>query len=365
MLKQNLFIVLIISILSCNNNSKTDNGNTEFIKGVQITSDDTDFIGETILWIGDGMAVVRSSGGNSLCKLYKLNGDKLIFSGNLINKGSGPGELYSAYTAASDQYLSIAELVPGNAKMIRFHKDSLAHMANSTSQSHTAPTRQGMFSPVLQNAYLWIDDHRFLILNAPMGEQNVLSVSDLKTDSQVSSNLWFDDGYNSNNFVKQNVYSRGTLYRKPGENRFVYACDYGNYIEAFSLTEDYQVENRTVFEQRFPAFHTKDGINFTFTKEDLQKTNGIKYAVASLSYFYAIAYNPIYDADMNNFVYKGYSNSHSDTLQVYDWEGNHIKTIILELPAYSFSWDEKQRILYAITEAQDDAPNVLRAYQLE
>lgn len=61
--------------------------------------------------------------------------------------------------------------------------------------------------------------------------------------------------------------------------------------------------------------------------------------------------------------YKGYSFSHNDIFQVFDWEGNHIKDIELELSCYNLSWDTKNNILCTLTEGEDS--DVLMRYNLE
>lgn len=227
--------------------------------------------------------------------------------------------------------------------MLRVRKDALSDFSIDKLESIKLPIEIGMVPSRVTNTYLWLDDERLMYLGGNFEEANVLTVADLAKRQSVPTLMWFEDDYKGENIVKQGVYTTSaTIYWHPGKPMYIYASGFGQYLEFFTLNSDYKVENRNVILDKTPKYEAhSDGLNYVIKDSDRYNPQGIKFVVPTEKYLYVMLENVFIDKSGELLPYKQYSAFHNDIFQVYDWEGNYVKNIELELPCNNMAWDKK------------------------
>lgn len=357
-------LLLTMVLFSCENTKNQINKiKTEKLTGTKISVGD-DFVGKGILGIlQDSIVLVMNSNGESLVEMHILKNEEMTFSKKILNQGRGPKDLLGPFYANSLTFLSFCDFAQ-NGKMLRIRKDALNDFNTDKLESTKIPII-GMFPSSLRNGYLWLDNERMMYIGGEIGNTNILTVVDLTKQQSIPTAMWFEDDYKGENIVKQGAYAiNATIYQHPSKPIYVYACGFGQYLETFTLNSEYQVENRKVILDKKPIYEARpDGFNIKIKDSDRHNPQGVKGVFPTEKYLYLMLENSFYNEDGSQASYKGYSFFHNDVIQVFDWGGNHIKNIELELPCHSLAWDTKNKKLYAITEGEKS--DILMQYELE
>ncbi|MDO5608314.1 MAG: BF3164 family lipoprotein [Capnocytophaga sp.] len=354
---RNLFFLgVLFVVVSCKKVSIPDVF-LEKIKGKVAV--EQEFTGYILGVDGENLFIGHDTGA-VLVDHYVADGDTFVFSENLVRRGNGPFDLLMPSFAVSSGYYSFCDFTLNN-KTLRLPKDSLDSKVKAfVWEASRLPVEAGRRSSFVKDAYAWIDDNRLICLAAPIGSDNILNVVDIQEEKSYPCSFWFDDDYKGDDKVKQGIYIMyAKITKHPSEDIFVYACGHGEYLEVFELDTDYKPKNRKVILERKPQYESTDGMNYTIKKSDRHNSQGIKSIAVTEKYLYVMSER----VEDGSGTYKGYSPNHNDIFQVFDWEGNHIKNIELELPCWDLAWDAANNLLYTITEAGDS--NIVMRYQLE
>ncbi|MFJ1491762.1 BF3164 family lipoprotein [Capnocytophaga canis] len=355
--------LLMLGLFSCQDvDNQRKQIKTEKLTGTKIKADD--FVGKWILGVvQDSIALVTSPGGESLVEMYILKNEETIFSQKILNRGGGPKELLAPFYATSPTFLSFCDFTQ-NGKMLHIRKDAINDFNIDKLENSKLPII-GMYPTTYLNGYLWLDDERVMYIGGETGEANILTVVDVAKQQSIPTGMWFEDDYKGDNIIKQGAYGiNASIYQHPSKSIYVYACRFGQYVETFTLNSEYQVENRKIILDKKPIYEAyPDGLNSKIKDSDRHNPQGVKNVFPTEKYLYVMLENPFYNENGNLTSYKGYSSFHNDMIQVFDWEGNHIKNIELELPSQLLAWDAKNKKLYAVTEGEE--LDTLMRYELE
>lgn len=352
-------MAIVLLLFSCEDTKKVEI--TSVLKGEKINIEHN-FVGKVILDVQDSILLMYHAKNDTLVGVYFLEDNRVSKPKKIIGKGSGPSDMIGTFYASSPNYLSFCDFYQ-NAKMLRLHKDSLRNYSGL--ESIKLSMEMGVFPTFYTNTYIWLNDDTFMYIGGDFNEKNILTVVDIAKQRNFPCSMWFNDDYKGENVVKQGAYViNARIYKHPSKPVYIYTCGNGQYLETFSLNSEYKVENRRVILKKKPVYeNTPDGLNYKIKERDMYNPQGVKFVIPTEKYLYIMLNNPIHNEKGEKIDYKGYSFFHNDVFQVFDWEGNHIKNIQLELPCYNMGWDAKNSILYTLTE--EESYDVLMRYNLE
>ena len=136
---------------------------------------------------------------------------------------------------------------------------------------------------------------------------------------------------------EQFKFIHGDLFKHPSRNLVIFPLNYIDYIFMIDVDND-----------RISAIHQQGSLSFDdqLPRVDFTRTH-FGGAVCTESYFMVL----YYAGDIN----KGASESKDvkPELMIFDWDGNFIRSVILDTMMYRIAFDEKTRILYGVDREND------------
>lgn len=358
MLKNVLIIlILLIGVVSCE--EKKQKKINEKIKGERIKGD---FIGDRLFFTEDSLFLFSKLEKTDvrLIENFRFSNNALKERKTLIFKGDGENDLYAPFlTSNSGDTLCLYDFTKN--KGIKTNKKDIFNKEKW--QKYTMSLGEDIVKPSMyKNSCIFLNSNEMLLIGGHAENENILSIYNVENQKYTSLDFWIEDDIPAEIITKQLVYSsNSTIYKHPLENIFIYACGFGRYVEIFTINNN-KISKRNCFLSEKPLYYPV-GLDFKIEKTEIDKPNGVKFVVPTHKYIYVMFNSAMFNKNWEYINYKGYSFSHNDIFQVFDWEGNHIKDIELELPCYNLSWDAKNSILYTLTEGEDS--DILMKYSLE
>lgn len=337
----------------------------EKIKGNKVYLKD-DFVGQNLLFAKDSLLAFYSY--NSLepaiVKYGVIDERTLNQVRPLVNRGRGPFEIeipFFSYNPYDDSF-NFINFQEGNGIKLKLshedkgYKERLKFPLEDKSTPLITPTKA-------VGGFVFIDNHTVMFLGGSADIENILSLYDFNEKKLKPLNFWVEDNVSADIFNKQLAYTtNSTLFKHPSENKFLYACGIGGeYVEIFDLNKG-KITNREKLLKETPKY-VADGLDIKISEEERTKPMGIKIIIPTEKYIYVMKNNPLFDKDWKETSFKGFSNRHNDLFLVYDWEGNYLKNVEIEIPGYDFCWDQNKKILYSITESKEK--DILMSYHLD
>lgn len=368
-------IVGIIILVSCSTNNKNK---TELVIKNELkekTCEQTPLIGEVIssdsdipfgniIDIADGHILFSSYYTNHAFKVYRIENNNLVESGQFLKYGEGPFEMaqpYSFYDKLKNQiYIYDYNGRLGKVYSIELHP--IENLYNTSKwEEIQIPVIQDYF---LGNSMRKMDDDSFVILGSKVRSNKLLSKIDLDNNTIFELNHSYpemDGTFKIDPVVKQGVYFNGVIEKHPYSNRLVYACGSGKYagiIDFDPITST--IKNTSIF-TIYPKYTTTDGLNRSYLDDCLR---GMQVKVTD-EYIYILPSQLTKGDVRRKALYKGYPNYCSDELLVFNWKGELLKKYLLDVPVYSYIVDESDNWLYAVTVELDDEGQIMKKYKLE
>lgn len=161
--------------------------------------------------------------------------------------------------------------------------------------------------------------------------------------------------------VKRMVYSEIALLRQFASDRFALVGKRGNYFILFDLKGN-KAYNVNVVLDEYPRYTlAPDGINAQFSKEQ-----GEGYRAQSTSRYIYLLESPFGTTDewMHAEDYKGFPSGFRDKIQVYDWDGNYVKTYRLDIPVEAFMVTEDDSYIYGYTWDKESVEEKIAKFEL-
>ena len=159
----------------------------------------------------------------------------------------------------------------------------------------------------------------------------------LKNDSLYSSSINYpDDGIAASNIKKSLVY-QGLLLKHPSMNKFVFSSYYGKILEILELDENEDLNLIYSSYEIFPQYVPNENSSTEMLDENL---TGFLTASVSNEYIYLL-YSGMTKKDKNRNL--------SAKIEVYDWGGNMLRTILLDTLLSEFCVNIDNKILYGIS----------------
>lgn len=126
----------------------------------------------------------------------------------------------------------------------------------------------------------------------------------------------------------------GDLKQRPGTASFVYTCYTSPLVFIFDIINE-QLQNIRYISRVLPVYKLTGDFSDPFAIADEYRSGFDTFQVTG-KYIY-IGYNNVTWGQIRNLApFKGYPNSYFDRINVFDWNGNFVKRLVLDRPVDSF-----------------------------
>lgn len=291
----------------------------------------------------DDKLIFTRIGAHHQYEIYTIKGDDLIFDGNFLNIGRGPNEMQNPKFQYDPQNNRMY-LYSGDNQEDKFFSVHLKDFNNvynpSTWEKKKLPiiyTRGGLGI---------LNDTLFLNKNdTKTSNMFSLSYASNKDNEFKSLDFPYPGEHPDLSSVGQCFLFTGSMRQRPGSSTFAYSCYFSQYLFVFDIIDE-QIKNIRYISQVLPVYKTTNDLYNPFSIANEYKQGFDKYQVTK-KYIY-VGYNNVTWGDIRNSVlYKGYPNTYFDRINIFDWDGNFIKRLVLDKPVHFFAVSQDDSYIYA------------------
>lgn len=278
------------------------------------------------------------------CCICVQYGDSLLAKNYAFYRGKGRGE-YDAvsfslsfegdlgvlnYAANGNQLLSFSSFPKSDLNRLDFSKGQRFDLMK------LPPIR------FATNSFQVLSDSTILLPGAPFSQVgHLFSVVNIKSLKTETLDFWPQDKFVGDSLSKHSVYTDNSKIFK-AKDRYLYLCGWERYAFIFSIDNGKVVVDKELFSV-MPAYKEAPGGNY-----ELLKNSGKRLAVdvdEDAIYVLMIEKN-LYGKAPKNYMESQYGNE----VQVYDWDGNPIRRIVLEKVGSSIKISADKKKLYLFSE---------------
>lgn len=270
-----------------------------------------------------------------ICMKFVVRGDSLLMRKSFLRKGRGPAEamLYAdlQYFLA-DSSLRVFGYMGGDNFRFSFplRDEALLGQPARWERQPVSGQNTALFSQLL-----FVDSQNFVVqCFDPRDEMFWYGTSDTLCPLGVP---YPDDGQNAGTIAKAAAYA-GMLVKHPTEPKFVYASrGSGKYVFTFTVdTVARAVMERNVLLDEYPLYDVRpDGVNAVARPDSPRPVR----CAANGEHIFVLYVG-------GTFEHPEPVGANSDRVRVYDWEGNPVGSLRLDVPVYILHADPQGRYLY-------------------
>lgn len=270
----------------------------------------------------------------------------------ILGKGKDSCIYIASVSAKHNQILSMTHT--GKAKSIEAVKDTEAWTIYDLSK---LPNWTFGFMN-----YVVLSDSTCLFLGTPFGDLgHIMSIIDFKNQTLKPLDFWPEDGSKVEGLAKVGVYIDTGNILGNNEDRFLYVCGEGNYAFIFTIDGSSVHVKKELYSQ-FPEYD--------YMGED--KVGRMNYSIKNrpaLHFETDANGNHIYllkiEDDKDGKAAESWKTSVcGNEIEVYDWEGNLEKKIVLDQLGHNIKVTEDDRLLYLFSEDWETGEPQIWAYDL-
>ena len=296
-------------------------------------------------------------------EIFIIRGDSLAYESNFLNIGRGPYEMNNP----EFQY------DPVSSRMFLYSRDNLEDKLFTVDVSdfrnvYDPSGWEKKKLPVLytRGSLGILSDTVFLNKNyTGTSAMFSLSYAGSKDNTFRCLNFKYPGEHPDLSLSARNYLFMGELKPRPGSSTFVYSCSLSPCVFIFDVINE-QIQNVRYISRVLPVYKaTNDFYNPVAMKDEYIR--GFDVFQVSGKYIY-IGYNNVTWGQIRNSIpFKGYPYYFFDRINVFDWEGNFIKRLVLDRPVYRFAADAADKYLYAssIDLTQENQPDQVLRFELK
>ena len=298
--------------------------------------------------------ITKYPNSESIFTLSQLRNDSLIYIGEFLSNGRGPAEMMSPnlFYIASSKQIVIYDNSNRSNKVFYINADSLENIFNTKSWKKINIKHIGELSDLYP-----LEDYTFLgMLRYGNNATNQMFFY-IDTNRITGLNILYpEDNSGVTDFnIKYYAY-QGTLKKHPYKNRFVYSAERNRYLHIFDYASDSLFSVSTPLSQ-YPNYTVNaDGRNIHISSSDYFGSLSIQ---TTDRHIYLLMNDATYAHIREQKPINGHPWNYSNTVYVFDWEGNPIKKYILDHFAESFFIDSQDQYLYG----NSDTTNGIELYR--
>jgi len=359
-------IIFLVIFTSCKNKDLNKrNGDPIFLTGKSLKMD-FDLFSDSFTSFIDSTFFMDAPIGlrDSLINVYQINGDSLIAKRRLISQGNGPfeGFIISTFYNKENQQLFFFE----NHGILR--DGYQINVSNGLENIYnTALWKKLDFSKIqkhrIGHSYSCLNDSLLIVIGGVYEKPTILTIINLYNQETTPIEFWIDNDKNTNTLIKQAVYmDEAKIYYNKILDKFLYVCGSGEYVELFQLNHYNAVNRKTIF-NILPNFEILPDMRNYRSKTNF-KHRGFKTSVTD-DYIYLRKEEYTTDRDFALQSYKGYPYYYNDIIDVFDWDGNFIKSYHLDMPFFDLLVDPIRNVIYVTTIDLTTDESIIREYLIQ
>lgn len=283
-----------------------------------------------------------------------LTNDRLGASRNVFRLGNGHDEFHNvAIAEGQDSSMELIDYAGFGNKLL-----SLTVIENAKSMDSVSDPKAWKRYPLTNTpaarcifeSFVPVSDAKVLIPGSPYHDiAHVLSVVDFKAQTLVPLDYWPDDGVKGDDLAKHSVYTDNCRIFGNNENRYLYKCGEERFAFIFSIDNQKVCIDKELYSV-FPKYECENG-NYS-----LNRSGKSMYMDANPENIYALL--------LDNKIVGNALISAGDTVEVFDWEGNLIRTLQLDRKGGIIKVDKENQILYLFSNNPETGEQEIRMYSL-
>lgn len=335
-----LFLISIFFIVSCSNNKEEDKNRIYINSSVSYVLDNM-FIPRDIAY-RDSFFIIGDRGNDKIYSVYKQETTSLKLIDTFGETGQGPNE----FIFPEPMKLTSDKITIFDRSLIRLSEFSFPPTETVKISSITKKSFVGL------NNILRFDEDLFVGLTYLDTARLVMVNNEILYPSKLEYPI---DGVIAPMRQKALVY-QGNLLKHPSKDEFVYVSLYGKILEFYKLdrakNEIKEFISKSIIFPKYTPIEDKKEMESNFTIDNI---TGFIYAFASDNYIYLLYSGKTVKDSRKNF---------SNQIEVYDWEGNLIKVLILDKDLSAFCVDTQRQMLYGVTYDEGHEKTLLLGYEM-
>lgn len=346
-MKNNFWILFILlTAIGCTQEEKSDVwSGKDFTITHEILYPDDFKIGmfrpETIY---DSTMIIKHSGCQNAYSIWSIKDDSLFFRDEFLSRGEGPLEIIipETYTDYGQNRLIIS--APHNGEHKTFCID-LSHPEQIANPDYWKPFYWKKQTKSV-SSLCPVDSTTYLVMG-PSLEHNMFGLFDMLQDTlRPLDSPYPSVGKDMNTFQNFRIF-QGTVLRHPDKSKFIYSIgSWGRYSFIFDVNNGI-IENTKILSEEIPDCGiAQDGLNVSFGKESHRS-----YKIwAGRQHIYFMYNDFTLDDFIKNKLVDGLPMDYYSKILVFDWDGQPVKRLLLDIPVFSFGIDRDEKYLYAVTD---------------
>lgn len=308
-----------------------------------------------IVYIDDTLFVSSSLSQTDLLSAAKLDGSSEFY--DFLHTGRGPLEVTGASFKSHRDTIHVMSYNHGGIDGIMTIPVSGIHDRHSWKLKKLDLNSGFMFG----NSFDVLSESRYLVLAEKFGIENILSIVEPDCESQRNPVGFFpEDGHDGDILPKQRVYIGAAKVFCNGE-KVLYVCGNGKYASILNLSAD-GFDEFEIYDEKPVYTSSGDGLNPVVS----QQSNSGVYSCATDSLICLSPLTATLSRDgwkPDNF--KSYPPYYTDIVEIYDWNGSHLKTFMLDTPGCNYYITNNNEYLYELTIDSETFEPELRRYRLD
>lgn len=293
--------------------------------------------------------------------VYHIKEDSLQYEGKFLMKGRGPYEMSVArlkYRPDKNELILYSEESSEND----FYIVDLTHFNNLYDPRFW---KKGRLPQLPTRSSLEFIDESVFLHTSFSKENSLFSIAFNKEGNHpVALNFPYPVDVNESAPLRYTLFT-GDLVKHPSRSTFVYSCEFFKYVILFDLVKE-TVLNVRYISHELPVYKPVSGNPYQLFTLSKESQEGCLDIIATGRCFY-LGYNNMSRKDIQNQVsFKGYPAGYYDRINVFDWDGNFIRRLVLDRPIYCFSVSQDDKYLYAssIDINAENQPDIVLRFDL-
>lgn len=367
LIKHLFFLVSVLFLLACNQSEPEkdyfDENGTGQVLSSQILCLDSARVGIGCDYvIGDKLIVDRQVPSHRY-EIFTIKGDSLLYEGKFMNIGKGPNEMSYPALKYDQQTNRMFVYSVDNLEGKLFIID-LNNFKNIYDQSSWDKRKLPI---IYTRSQMELVNDSVFLNRSNIGGSNMFSLSYLgdKDNDSKSVDFKYPGEHPGLPSSGQDLLFKGTLKRNPKSLTFTYSCYFSPYLFIFDLINE-QITNIRCLSAALPVYQVKDDFHNPFGIADQYKS-GFTFVEVTDLYIY-IGYNNLTWGQLRDRSdFKGYPDYYFDRINVFDWDGNFVKRLVLDKPVRKFVVHSDDNYLYAssLDLTQGEQPDQVLRFMLK
>lgn len=310
------------------------------LKGVRVENDSV-YEGFSPMLLYNNLLISEVFSRKVLCVVNELNNGQLKGTKELLNIGNGRNEFHNVVLASgSDSSLYVLDHITTGNKLLSLTKIKEAFEIDSLditnkwkkfSLMDTQPFR------CVFNTFVWLSDSTFLVSGAPYNEiGHLMSIVNYKSQTVTPLNYWPTDNVSCDSLAKHSIYTDNCQIYGNNNKRFLYVCGEERFAFIFSINNS-TIEIEKKLYDTLPDYKGAGNGNYIIN------------ARSGKSLLADVNNNNIYAFLVDWKSQGNYLTRSGNIVEVYDWNGNLERRLILDRQGNYIKVSKNNDILYLFT----------------